>query len=166
MSLRLPSFQAVLAAIAVSCVVVLLAGAAYQAAYALQWLAEPTEPGDDPTAGGYLLLAGFLVMLLGASMTYALAAARDAPHMLASLLAPAAAAFVLARHYTFDAYYAPTLRRIADNGVVPEWLVFGLVGASVFAALVTVRLPSVGCVLAATLLCVCACTVLLQAGGH
>ena len=56
---------------------------------------------------------------------------------MAALLAPSAAAFMAAHFFTYDAYYAPSLRRYSDGGAVPlGWVVFVAivaVGAGVLA---------------------------------
>ena len=46
------------------------------------------------------------------------------PEPVAALLAPAAAAFLVAYFFTFDPYYAPSERRYSDGGAVPlGWIV-------------------------------------------
>jgi hypothetical protein len=82
-------------------------------------------PGEGPAGGGAVLAAALAAMLVGAAVS--LVAARrgsSRPSAADVLLAPGAAALVVARFYAFDPYYAPTLRRMSEDGAVPDWWVF------------------------------------------
>lgn len=75
--------------------------------------------------GGIGELIALLVLLSGVFVYLAYASGRDAERIsVAPLVAPAAAAFVVARFYSFDDYYLPTLRRMSDGGWVPgKWII-------------------------------------------
>ena len=76
-----------------------------------------------------LAFVAILVMLLGTGLA-ALSIPFDRPVRAIAFYAPSAAFFALARFYTYDSYYSPTLRRYADDGAVqPAWM-FLLVAAA------------------------------------
>jgi hypothetical protein len=151
----------------VAVLAVLAAAAAYEAAVALGWLEVGPEPGQAPPGDGLMLAAAVFALVVGACLCVAYAVRPRLPaDALASLLAPAAAAFVVARFYTFDPYYAPTLRRISDDGLVADAWVYTLVGLAVLAgALVRIR-PRLGLSATAFVLMLSAVTALAAGLGH
>jgi hypothetical protein len=85
---------------------------------------------------------------------------------LARVLAPLGVAFLFARHFSYDAYYFPSLRRIGDGGVVGiSWLII-----LALVALLTLGLPRLSpvftCAATSILLLVCAFTAVMQLSGH
>ena len=152
---------------AVTILAVLAAATAYEAAVALGWLAVGPEPGQAPAGNGLVLGAAVLALFAGAGLCL-VHAWGPGPEVdaLGWLLAPAAAAFVLARFYTYDPYYAPTLRRMSDDGLVADSWVYMLVGLALLAgALVRIR-PRAGLGATALVLLLSAVTALAEGGGH
>ena len=143
----------------------LLVATGYQIAYAAGLLEIGALPGQGPPGYGWVLLAALLAMLLGAIFSFSYVLGPWRVGVLAAALAPAAGAFVTARYYTFDPYFAPSLRCFSEGGTVsPEW-VFGLLIAAVLAGLCT-RWQSVpGLVLTSIVLVVGIFTALVQ-GTH
>jgi uncharacterized membrane protein YbaN (DUF454 family) len=105
-----------------------------------------------------------VVMLLGAGLA-ALSIPFDRPVRAIVFYAPSAAAFALARFYSYDSYYSPTLRRYADGGAVETAWVFLVVAAAVGAGVLTWRLPRTGAVVTGVVLVVLAGTTALM-GSH
>lgn len=73
----------------------------------------------------------------------------------------AAAAFLAARFESYDPYYAPTLRRMSDGGLLSPWWVWFLCAAAIVVAVV----PRGRSVAPAVLLLI-ACTALVAGVGH
>ena len=121
----------------------LLAAAAYEAALALGAAGVGREPGagapgEDVVAFIALLFTIAALILLGVATLVS----RDVPALAA--FAPAGAAFVLARYFTYDPYYAPNLRRYSDGSGVPLWWIVFLAAASAGAGLLTLVAPREG----------------------
>jgi hypothetical protein len=134
---------------------VVLAGAVYEAAVALRVLKVGPEPGAEPP-GRTVVFAAAELALLGAALAAAATGAR------ASGVTLAAAAFLIARFYSFDSYYAPAMRRMSDDGAIPAWFAWSVAAACVVASLLLRR----GRVLPAALLLIVALTALLAGAGH
>ncbi|MGZ4391271.1 MAG: hypothetical protein ACXVRK_03960 [Gaiellaceae bacterium] len=116
--------------------------------------------GEAPSGEPIVYLISLLAIFLGALL--ALAPSRAS----VVLLAPAASAFVTARFYTADPYYAPTLRRYSDGGLVaPAWI-FALAALSLLAGLVAARRPQPGAALAFGALVLLFGTALFMGAGH
>jgi len=142
---------------------VLLACAAYEAAIALKWISIGNEPGEGATGSGWVLGVALLAMLVGIVACAAAVRARRAKY---ALVAPAAAAFVVARFYTFDPYYAPGLRRASDGGIFPAWWVYGVAAACVAAAALARTGFRAASLLSAAALLVTAITSWAMYAGH
>jgi hypothetical protein len=113
--------------------------------------------GDDA-----VVLAALLAMLVGAGLEVAYV---FRPHAVAALLAPAAAAFLVAFFFNYDPYYAPTLRRYSDGGLVSGgWIAFLAVSALGAAVLTRFRPPGGAALSAVLLLFVLGTTVIVPAG--
>jgi hypothetical protein len=142
----------------------LAAGAAHQAATALGWIAIGTVPGAwEP--GHFLFLISLLVLLI---LCPALLAAAAVDHRVGGAPAiPLAAASVLVAHFeSFDAYYAPTLRRMSDGGGVAGSCVTLVVACAIVAAACALRSNRLGTAFAG---CVCGVafgTAALASFGH
>ncbi|MPZ49966.1 MAG: hypothetical protein GEU75_11845 [Dehalococcoidia bacterium] len=145
---------------------VLSISAGYELAYALGWLQVGDLPGQGPPGHETAVLAGLVALIFGAVLCAALAfqSARDVP--LIEWLAPAGAAFVTARFFTFDPYYAPQLRRFSDGGFVSEGWVLVLIVAAAIAALAVRRWSSPGYALSSFVLVLAVFTAALQGAGH
>jgi hypothetical protein len=82
------------------------------------------------------------------------------------LLAPAAAAFLLAYFHTYDPYYLPTLIRYSERDFVPPALVYGLVGVAFAVGLVTLLRRRAGLVLSVPTILACALAAFWAGIGH
>jgi hypothetical protein len=100
-------------------VAVLLAAAAYELALALGAGTIGPEPGDGVTGEKLVSTLGYVAIAGG---IYVAGRYAQHPRLAVALLAPVAAAFVVARFLTFDPYYAPSLRRYSDGSVSPAWV--------------------------------------------
>jgi len=97
----------------------LLAASAYELALALGAGSIGPLPGENVAGAGVVLVIALLAMLTCA----VLALFRGSYPWPAALFAPAAAAFVVPFFFTYDPYYAPTLRRYSEGGVSAAGLV-------------------------------------------
>ena len=132
----------------------LLLTAAYDAVLAFGWVSIGIVPG----AGAPGQDAAVVVSLVAMIASGVLVAARPTP--LALVLPPAALLVVVARYYTFDPYYAPSLRRLSEGEVSVWWLV--ALGVASCAVSLFARRAS----LAAVVLFVAAGTLLVEGVGH
>ena len=108
------------------------------------------------------MLAG--LAMVGGSMLEVAFAFR--PRAVAALLAPAAAAFMVAVFFTYDPYYAPNLRRYSDGGAVAgSWIAF-VAGLTVAAAVLTRFRPRAGAVVSAALIWLVLLTTVAAGDGH
>ncbi len=117
--------------------------------------------------GGIGELIALLVLLSGIVAYLAYASGRSVERMsIAPLVAPAAAAFAVARFYSFDDYYLPTLRRMSDGGWVPgKWIV--VLAALALLAGVSTRIRSrIGIALTSLVLFMSALTSVAVGMGH
>jgi hypothetical protein len=145
-------------------VVAVLAGAAvYELALALGAGSIGPAPGDDVTGAGAVFTAALLAIIAAVVLALVYAAR---PRPVAALLAPAAAAFLVPFVFTYDPYYAPTLRRYCDGGAVPlGWIVFVAALALVAGALTRAR-PRPGAAASSAVLVVLLFTAVFAADGH
>ena len=145
----------------------LTAAAAYETAVALSWLDIGPQSGQVPPGNDLVLGGAVLALVAGATLCAVYAVRRRPPvDASASLLAPAGAAFVVARFYTFDPYYAPALRRMSDDGLIPDAWVYTLVGLALIAAVLTRTRPRLGLSATALVLALSALTALAAGLGH
>jgi hypothetical protein len=152
----------------------LTAGTLYFGGYALGALGPETLPGQQPDGYDLALLGGLLGMLLGCAACFLLGslAAGELPvgergWLLCAATAPLAVLSIVARQYTYDSYYFPTLRRIADGGgVFSEGWLLALAAGAIVAALSARKSPVQGSVLTAGILVACLFTAILQNAGH
>lgn len=142
-------------------VAILAAAACYEAAVALRLLDVGPLPGQGPPGEDAVLVSGLAALVAGSCLV---AVASERP--LAWLLAPVAAALVVARFFSYDPYYAPTLRRMSDGGAVsPAWIAFvGVTALAAGAALRTGRRS--GAFLSAAVLALSFVTIVLEGAGH
>ena len=136
---------------------VLLGSAAYEAAIALQWIPVGTEPGDNARFEGLVISLALLAFLGGIVISIGLAV-RDRRSVVGALIPVAAALMMIARYYTFDTYYLPTLTRYSEGSFPASW-VYGLALASVSACVLSLMKPRIGAVIAAGVIFLCTFTV-------
>jgi hypothetical protein len=144
--------------------VALAAGAAQQAATALRWIAIGGVPGAWE-AGHFLFSLALLVLAILCPALLAAAAANRRVRA-APAIALAGAALLVARFESFDAYYAPFLRRMSDGGMIPGAWVVVVVAAAIAASVLALRSNRLGTALTG---CVCGlafCTAFLASLGH
>lgn len=112
------------------------------------------------TAAAALLLAGpLLVALAGTPLVDA--AARGLP-----LAAVATAGAVVARYLSYDPYYAPTLRRMSDGGILPAWWIVLVAGLALAVAVWSRREPRPSLSLAGIAMFLAGPTIFIAGGGH
>ncbi|MEO8289645.1 MAG: hypothetical protein ABI649_01455 [Gaiellaceae bacterium] len=133
----------------------------YEALVALRVIDLGSLPGEGPPGEGIVLSLALLAMLAGVVL-----AGFGRPASFIELLAPAAAAFLVARFLTFDPYYAPALRRMSDGGLVSPLLVVALVILALTVAVLTRTWPRAGLLLTVPVILACALTALAVAVGH
>jgi hypothetical protein len=139
----------------------------YETVVAAGALSIGSVPGEGTPGDELVFVCGFLALPVGAGAALAGALGRHVASRLAlTLLAPAGFAFVIARFFGFDPYYAPTLRRYSDNGTVPASWIVALGVSTLLAALLTRVVPRAGAVLTAGALLVCALTAVATGVGH
>src|SRR4051794_7466245 len=92
----------------------LLGAGSYELVLAVR---EHTEPDT-------FAFVAILMMVLGAGLAV-VSIPFSRPVRAIAFYAPSAAVFALARFYTYDSYYSPTLRRYGDGGgIQPAWMFF------------------------------------------
>lgn len=154
-------------ALAALALVLLAVGAVYEACVALEIISLGAVPGAGPTGEAAVTIAAVAGLLLAGGASVVNAARHETRSFWAfQLVGPAAAAFVVARFYAFDPYYAPGLRRASEGGLVSTpWIVF-IVGVSLaVAALAGVR-PRTGSAATFVVLVLCFFTALVVRLGH
>ena len=143
---------------------VLLGATLYETLVALQVIELGSQPGDGPPGEQTVALVAVLAMLVAAGLGVLAAVGAHVPFV--PLLAPAAAAFLVARFYTFDPYYLPDLRRFSEDGMLPPALVYGVVALAVGAALLTLANRRLGAALSVPVILACALFAQVVVGGH
>ncbi len=147
--------------------VVLFAAAAFELALALGLVG--SYSGSVPGQGveGEETVAGvaYLTMLVGSVVAVVHAFAPRVPRAVA-LFAPAAAAFMITRFYTYDPYYLPSLRRYSDDTGAWAYWVLGMLALALVVGFLTRRLPRVGSIATGCVLPLLWITSLLASAGH
>ena len=141
----------------------LLVAAAFELALALGAAKPGPSPGDAATGQDVVGPVAFIALAVGVVAAGLGAAKRERA---IALLMPAAGLFVTATDYTYDSYYAPTLRRFSDGGAVPVWWMFVLLGISLGVGVFTWRRPGPGCTLTGFGLLVWVVTLMFAGDGH
>lgn len=143
---------------------VLFTATAYEALVAFGVIELGSQPGDGPPGEQTVALIAVCAMLVAAGLAVVAALGARVPFV--ALLPPAAAAFLVARFYTFDPYFLPTLRRFSDDGMLPPALVYGMVALAVGAALLTRVNRRVGAAVSVPVILACALFAQVVVGGH
>jgi hypothetical protein len=148
--------------------VVLFAAAAYELALALGLVGSYSghAPGQDVEGEETVAAVAYLTMLAGSILAFVHAFYPRAPWPVA-LFAPAAAAFMITRFYTYDPYYLPSLQRYSENkGPWALGWVLGMLAAAVVVGVRTRRMPRAGSIATGCLLPLLWITSLLASTGH
>jgi hypothetical protein len=139
----------------------LVAAAAYELALALGAGSIGQDPGDDVAGATAVRLIAVLAMIAAAGLA-PLVASRPWP---VALFAPAAAAYLVAFYFTYDPYFAPTLRRYSEGNVAGRWIVVVVVVAVANGVLTWLQ-PRVGRFTTSAVLILLLLTTVLAADGH
>ena len=140
---------------------ILVATAAYELALALGAGSLGPSPGDDVAGSGAVRVVALLAMLVAAGLA-PLSGMRPWP---AALFAPSAAAFLAAFYFTYDPYFAPSLRRYSEGNVGGIWI--AVVAAVALATGALTRLqPYVGRVMTSGVVVLVLLTTVLAGDGH
>lgn len=115
-------------------------------------------PGEEAPGGAVVALVALMAFLLAAGTSFVRSLETRGGVAVFALLAPAGAAYLIARWYSFDPYYLPSLRRYADGGIHGPWIV-AVALVAVGAGMLTVARPRPGCVVSFVVLLVEALTV-------
>ena len=144
--------------------------ACYEALVAFGVVSIGPNPGQGPTHEGIVLAVALLTLVSGGLLLLVASsshlAVRVVPRWLVAVVPLAAASFVVARWFSYDPYYAPTLRRMSDGGIVPGWWIALLGVLAVAGAWSVVRHPKAGMVVVVLVMWLSAATALVSPGGH
>jgi len=126
-------------------IAVVAAGAAYELLVALGVIGLGPQPGDAPAGATAIVPLTLLALLLVGGLLLAAAMAGRRWNGWGRLAVPAAgaaaSAFLVARFYSYDPYYAPYLRRMSEGGVVAGRFIAVLVAATLVSGLLVRRWP-------------------------
>ena len=136
----------------------------YEALVAFGVIELGSLPGEGPPGELRIALLAVLTMLVAAGLAFFAALGARIP--LLALLPPVSAAFLVARFYTFDPYYLPTLRRYSEDGTLPPELVFVVVALALVAAVLTFVQRRAGAALSVLAILACAFFAQVLVGGH
>jgi hypothetical protein len=142
---------------------VLLVATAFSAALSFGAGTIGPDSGQGVRGDEAVVIAAALAMLLGAPLE---AAYSFRPQLVAALLAPAAAAFLVAFFFNYDPYYAPTLRRYSEGGLVAGSFIAFVAAAAVAAGVFTYLRPRTGAWVSGVLLWLILMTTLVVPAGH
>jgi hypothetical protein len=138
--------------------VLLGVAALYELLVATELVPMGDGPGEEAPGGAVVALIALMAFPLAAGTSFVRSLENRGGVTVFALLAPAGAAYLIARWYSFDPYYLPTLRRHADGGIHGPWIV-AVTLAAVGAGMLTLARPRPGCVVSFVVLLVEALTV-------
>jgi hypothetical protein len=145
----------------------LLGGATtYEALVAFEVIPLGSLPGEGPRGQTFVGLAAALGIAAAAFLAATLASLSPRRAVLPALLAPAAAAFLVAYFYTFDTYYLPSTMRYADRDFVSPTVVFALAGLGAGAGMLAWLKPRLGLALSSPLILACGLVAWYSGVGH
>lgn len=152
-------------------VTVVAVGAAYELAVAVGVIGLGPLPGQGPPGDTPVVEVSLLALLLtGALLLLAAPLSRGVLGAWGRVSVPiagvVAAAFLVARFYSNDPYYAPQLQRMSDGGVVAGRWVALLVVATIAAGMLVRRWPRVGLAASALGVWAIAVTAAVAGTGH
>jgi hypothetical protein len=148
--------------------VVLFAAAAFELALALGLAGSYSGrlPGQDVEGEETVAAVAYLTMLVGSVVAFVHARYPRVPWAVA-LFAPAAAAFMTTRFYTYDPYFLPSLQRYSENWTAWAWgWVLGLLTAALVVGVRTRRMPRAGSIATGCILPLLWITSLFMSTGH
>jgi hypothetical protein len=145
----------------------LLAAAAYELSLVLDlWGSYDGSPRDGfVDAEETVASVAYLTMLVGSVVAFVHAMRPRAPWAVA-LFAPAAAAFMTAKFYTYDPYFLPSLRRYSDDGAATAEWILGMLAASLVVGAAVRLLPRTGSIATTFILPWLLIVSLLASAGH
>jgi hypothetical protein len=146
---------------------VLCAAAAYELVLVLGLVGSyaGSAPGKGVEGEGTVAAVAGLTMLVGAAVAGVHATRPRFPWAVA-LFAPAAAAFMTTRFYTYDPYYLPTLRRYSDGGAVPAGWILSMLAVSIVVGVSSRLRPRAGSIATAIMLPWLLLTFVFASDGH
>jgi hypothetical protein len=146
---------------------VLFAAAAYELALVIGLVGSYAglAPGRGIEGEDTVAAVSGLTMIVGAVVA-AVHANRPRRPWAVALFAPAAAAFMTTRFYTYDPYYLPTLRRYADGGAVPAGWIIGMLAVSIVVGVLARLRPRTGSFATAFVLPLVLLTFVFASDGH
>ena len=119
-------------------------GAAYELLVALGVIGLGPQPGDAPAGATTIVPLALLALLLVGGLLLAAMGGRGWNgwgRLAVPAAGAAASAFLVARFYSYDPYYAPYLRRMSEGGLVAgRWIAF-LVAVTLVSGLLMRRWP-------------------------
>jgi hypothetical protein len=139
----------------------LVSAAAYEFALALGAGSLGPLPGEGVAGSAVAGTVALLAMVAAASLA-PFARMRPWP---AALFAPAAAAYLLAFYYTYDPYFAPTLRRYSEGNIGGRWIAVVAVVALANGVLTRLR-PRIGRFTTSAVVILVLLTTVLAGDGH
>ena len=146
---------------------VLLAAAIFELALAIGLVGSYSGrvPGEAPEGEDTVAAVASLTML-GGSAVALLHAIRPRQPWAVACFAPAAAAVMTARFYTYDPYYLPTLRRYSDEGGLPDAWILVTAAVAIAVGIATGLRPRGGSIATASMMIWLFLTFALSAAGH
>jgi len=140
----------------------LLVAAGYELALALGAGSVGPEPGDGVAGSGVIDFVALLAMVAAFGLAFAFS---TYPWRGAALLAPSAAAYLVAFYFTYDPYFAPELRRYSEGNVAGGWI--ALVAAiAVGAGALTLLRPRGGAAVSGIAVLIVLVATVLAGDGH
>ena len=163
---RTPRGAAVGRAVLLALLAAVTAGVAYETTVALDLIMIRANDAD----GDRVLLLAF-VALLGGGVLFLVAGVvtpiREALSVrLVRLVDVAAVCFVVARWYSYDPYYLPTLRRMSEGGLLTGWWLLVLIAYTAGVVISFRGSRCTGIVLSGVLVWVCMLSAFFAALGH
>jgi len=144
-------------------VAVLSGAAAFELALALGAGSLGPEPGDGVPGERVAAIAAVCAIVVGVVVA-AVAAWRG--YGVLPLLAPTAAAFLVAFFFTYDRYFAPYERRYSDGGAASLSAILVVAGFAAGARVLAQVKPRVGSAATALMLVVVLLAFIVAGGGH